>query len=59
MNPSFLRVYFVSLILCHAAIFGAWLGGATPTGWTFILAFVFSLCLALASKISSTGGGHG
>lgn len=33
------------LVLTHAMIFGAWLGGADPSQWTYTLAWFFSFLL--------------
>jgi hypothetical protein len=43
----FLALLIVTAILTHALILGAWLAGATPSGWTFGLAWVFSFFISL------------
>lgn len=35
----------ITLALTHAAIFGAWLGGAEPGPWAYRLAWAFSFLL--------------
>jgi hypothetical protein len=47
----FILTLIVLLLLTHAAILGAWLGGAEPGPWAFILASYFSLALALADAL--------
>jgi hypothetical protein len=40
-TPFIVR-YIVCLLLTNGLILGAWLGGASPSWWTFALAAVFS-----------------
>jgi hypothetical protein len=40
-SPFILRFLFC-LVFTNALIFGAWLGGATPSAWTFALGAVFA-----------------
>ena len=46
--------FIVTFILCCAAILGAWLAGADPSGWSFALAAVFSG--VLVGMVKGLGG---
>jgi hypothetical protein len=37
--------FILLMVLCASSIFGAWLAGAEPSGWTWVLAVVFSAVL--------------
>lgn len=41
----------IVLVLTHAAIFGAWLAGATPGPWTYTLAWFFSFMLVTGATL--------
>ena len=43
--------FIVIFILCASAIFGAWLAGAEPSGWTWLFAFVFSAVLVAGAEV--------
>jgi hypothetical protein len=43
---KFIARFIVIFIFCLALIFGAWLAGADPSAWTFILAAWFSALVA-------------
>ncbi len=48
---KFILVLIVALLLTHAFILGAWLSGASVSLWSYALAWVFSLSIALADAL--------